>query len=66
MNDLTNRCSYGSTVSSMHVYEVRPRKASRTNSVENKSRAIIRNVIIAQDVAKRMLSFYMGGLASAF
>jgi hypothetical protein len=29
MNDLTNRCSYGSTVSSMHVYEVRPRKDER-------------------------------------
>src|SRR5262245_28084698 len=29
MNDLTNCCSYGSTVSSMHVYEVRPRKDKR-------------------------------------
>src|SRR5262245_38758715 len=25
----SNRCSYGSTVSSMHVYEVRPRKDHR-------------------------------------
>jgi hypothetical protein len=29
MNDLTNRCSYGCTVSSMQVYEVRPRKDKR-------------------------------------
>src|SRR5215475_3619194 len=29
MNDLTNRCSYGSAVSSMHIYEVRPRKDKR-------------------------------------
>jgi hypothetical protein len=29
MNELTNSCSYGSMVSSMHIYEVRPRKDHR-------------------------------------